>query len=69
VNGKKVAYYPALYKNNILTAIKLAPGSYTVKAAFNGLRWANWVSLLAWLGILFAAIAAFFLKKKRKAKR
>lgn len=52
VNGKTVDYYPTLFQNYVLTAIKLKPGQYHITMKFRGLWWANWISLLSWLAII-----------------
>ncbi|CCQ50470.1 6-pyruvoyl-tetrahydropterin synthase-related protein [Crocosphaera watsonii] len=35
-----------------LTSLDLKPGTYTIKTTFHGLAWANWISGLAWLGLI-----------------
>ena len=67
VNGKNVQYYPTLYKNNVVTAVKLSPGEYKISMRFVGLKWANWVSFIAWLGLLIVILISsvkLFCKKQ-----
>jgi len=54
VNGQKVPYFAVPHTRYSLVGLQLAPGTYTVSVSFTGLRWANWVSSMAWLFMISA---------------
>ncbi len=56
VNNQVTDSFPIYYKDYNLLGVKLKPGFHTIKVTFVGLVWANWVSLLSWLGIILAGI-------------
>jgi len=67
VDGQSVHYQPiaATQKienftqiNPLLASISLSQGTHTITAQFTGLKWANWISLSAWIGLLIALIWA-----------
>ncbi|HEY2584701.1 MAG TPA: hypothetical protein VGI81_02925 [Tepidisphaeraceae bacterium] len=47
-NGRRVDYYNA----GRFVALRLDPGPHKISISFVGVRWANYVSLLAWIGVL-----------------
>ena len=49
-----------------LTGLYLEPGTYTIRSTFHGLAWANWISSLAWLGLIGLMIFPKFPRFKDK---
>ncbi len=67
VDGNKMLYSAVKFNNYFLAAIKLKPGLHNITIRFNGLVWANWISLIAWL-ILMIVTTIYLIKlifKKR----
>lgn len=65
VNGRSVSYEPTALQalvssvyfiNPMLATIKLSPGNYTVTAQYIGVRWANYLSISAWIIFLLLGI-------------
>jgi hypothetical protein len=56
VNNQQVEGFPVNYRDFNLLGLKLNPEKYQVQVKFVGLTWANWISLLGWLGIISMAI-------------
>jgi hypothetical protein len=56
VNNQQVQGFPVNYRDFNLLGLKLTPGQYQIQVKFVGLTWANWISLLGWLGIISMAI-------------
>ncbi|WP_107668320.1 6-pyruvoyl-tetrahydropterin synthase-related protein [Cyanothece sp. BG0011] len=52
--------FPVHYRDYNLTGLDLEPGNYTIKTTFHGLAWANWISGLAWLGLISMMILPNF---------
>jgi hypothetical protein len=52
VDGIKTNYQPIWHKDKYLLGLKLSPGKHNISAKFTGLAWANWISLIAWCGML-----------------
>lgn len=48
VDDNKMIYFPSKFNNYFLAALKLKPGLHNITIRFNGLVWANWLSLIAW---------------------
>jgi hypothetical protein len=68
-NGR--ALDPSAYGHiDRLLAVKLSPGEHRLAVRFVGLRWANWVSGIAWLTVIGVAVASVVHKvRRRKAAR
>jgi hypothetical protein len=50
LNGKRVAYHSVLYDDMLITAVRSVPGTVNkIKIYFNGLTWANNLSMAAWI--------------------
>ncbi|MEL4896486.1 6-pyruvoyl-tetrahydropterin synthase-related protein [Crocosphaera sp. Alani8] len=52
------------YRDYNLTGVDLKPGTYTIRSTFHGLAWANWISSLAWLGLIGLIILHNFSRSK-----
>ncbi|NES82318.1 MAG: hypothetical protein F6K10_13450, partial [Moorea sp. SIO2B7] len=63
VNGKKVDYSPSSNWSYNLVAIKLPPGTYEITSVFVGFSWANWISGIAWLGVIITLAYPLINKK------
>ncbi|GBF82284.1 hypothetical protein [Aphanothece sacrum] len=64
VNNQRVNYFPVYYRDYNLVGLQLEPGTYKIKVAFHGLSWANWISGLAWLGLISGIIVSITQDKK-----
>lgn len=69
VNNQQVQGFPVNYRDFNLLGIKLTPGQYQIKVKFVGLTWANWISLLGWLGIISMAILNKTVLKNNEQKK
>jgi ABC-type multidrug transport system fused ATPase/permease subunit len=58
--------FPVHYRDYNLTGLDLEPGTYKIRATFEGLGWANWMSIVAWLGLI--GIMVIPLLKRSKIK-
>jgi hypothetical protein len=56
VDGQKVNYVPTGNWYETLVGLKLSPGQHKITAKFVGLEWANWISLISWLGLLLGLL-------------
>ncbi len=66
VDGNDVSYFPLRYKKELaLTGINLARGPHVVQAEFNGITWANQLSLFAWIILLAGFIVAYWPKRSQ----
>jgi len=49
LNGKSISYKSVLYQDRLIAAVQPIAGQMnTVRMRFQGLPWANWISLFAW---------------------
>lgn len=73
VDGQSVDYQAIVFDkkitdsrviNPMLTGVELQRGTHVITAQFSGLKWANWISLIAWIVMLCALIGT--LAKKRR---
>ncbi len=57
VNKMPVVYDPVVIDKKVLTEISVSRGTNVIAEKFLGLRWANWVSAIAWMvvGVLWLA--------------
>ncbi|EAZ92657.1 hypothetical protein CY0110_23861 [Crocosphaera chwakensis CCY0110] len=70
VNGKTSKRpFAVHYRDYNLTGLDLEPGTYDIHATFHGLGWANWISGLAWLGLISMMILPNFVRSKDKGDR
>lgn len=53
VDGKNAAYFPIAYRDTTLTGVRLTPGIHDIHIRLQGIPWANWVSAIAWITLLF----------------
>lgn len=53
VDNNEMFYSPIKFNNYFLAAIKLKPGLHNITIRFNGLVWANLLSLIAWFTLIF----------------
>lgn len=56
--------FPVHHRGYNLTGLDLQPGMYNIRATFHGLAWANWMSGLAWLGLISMMILPKFVRSK-----
>lgn len=49
VNGQKVNYFATQYDKFTLVGLVLPRGTYTIESYFQGLPWANWMSVFMWI--------------------
>ncbi len=56
--------FPAYHRDYNLIGLNLEPGTYTIKTTFHGLAWANWISGIAWLGLIGLIILPKFNRSK-----
>ncbi|ACB49726.1 putative membrane protein [Crocosphaera subtropica ATCC 51142] len=61
--------FAVYYRDYNLTGLDLKPGTYTIRTTFHGLAWANWISGLAWLGLISMMILPNFVRFKDKEGR
>ncbi len=59
-NNKIIDYYPSPYDSYLLASLKLPPGHYTIQSYFQGIEWANWISILAWSLLGFSIVFSLF---------
>ncbi len=70
VNGKPSKRpFAVHYRDYNLTGLDLKPGTYNIRATFHGLAWANWISGLAWLGLISMIILPNFNRFKKAGDR
>jgi hypothetical protein len=63
VDGTDVAYSGVKQGLDFLLAgIILAPGSHEVRMGFQGIAWANWCGLIAWIALLLTVVLSAFKK-------
>lgn len=67
LNGKVVPYQGVVYQNNLIVGIEPIAGTMNIiTAQFNGLKWANIISLLSWIAWLGLLIHSLYLSYSRK---
>ncbi|MCL4395608.1 MAG: hypothetical protein M1482_12550 [Chloroflexi bacterium] len=66
LDGRKADYVPLYQQGVVLAGLRLEPGTHQVRVQFKGLDWANWTSLLAWLGAAVLLAASIFGRLKRR---
>lgn len=70
VDGRKHDYFPTFqWPYFWLTSVRLPPGPHTITAQFVGMRWANWVSGVAWIAGLLAMGVWIFKRGRKGATR
>ncbi|MEA5533094.1 6-pyruvoyl-tetrahydropterin synthase-related protein [Crocosphaera sp. XPORK-15E] len=66
VDGERVDYFPVYYRDYNLVGLDLKPGTYKIEVTFHGLAWANWISGLAWLGLIGVIFSPIIQRKLNK---
>ncbi|MGL5034129.1 MAG: hypothetical protein ACRC6M_10060 [Microcystaceae cyanobacterium] len=59
VDGQSTEAFSTNYRDFNLVSLELPQGQHQVRVQFVGLGWANWISLLTWLGLIIS-----FVKRK-----
>ena len=65
VDGARTTYF-AIKDTYLMVGLQLNHGIHKVTVSFVGLSWANWVSLFAWLSVIFA-LTSIIAQQKLKA--
>lgn len=64
VDGENVPYYPLPYLNGlVLSGVTVKPGMHDITFNFQGIAWANRISLITWILLLFLLIYPIFQSK------
>ncbi|MGP0129512.1 MAG: 6-pyruvoyl-tetrahydropterin synthase-related protein [cyanobacterium endosymbiont of Rhopalodia musculus] len=67
VDDQLMQYFPVNHRDHNLVGLNLKPGTHKIRVTFHGLAWTNWISSLAWLGVILASIT-FLIQNKLKIK-
>lgn len=63
VDGQRMSYFPVYYRDYNLMGLNLEPGTYKIEVIFHGLAWANWISGLAWVGLIGIVVTPIIRQK------
>lgn len=69
INGENFSYFPTNFINYFtLVGVRLSRGKYLIESYFQGVSWANWVSVSAWI-IMMLYFCFYFIVKFSRIRR
>lgn len=64
VNGQKIEYIPTKSSSFTFVGLRLPKGSYKIESYFQGVEWANWISIFAWF-VLIVSLLLYSIRCKQ----